>query len=59
MQQEWKKQNNKKFVAENVQEKGGRIINCNLKREHIMPVYTISKPLELEEERNKKKGNSR
>jgi len=43
------KQNNKEYVEGKVQEKGGRIINCSLKRKHIMPIYTSSKPVELEE----------
>ena len=32
------KQNNKEYVAGKAQEKGGRIINCRLKRKHIMSI---------------------
>jgi hypothetical protein len=46
------KQNNKEYVAGKVQENGGRIINYSLKCKHIMPKYTSSKPVALEEERN-------
>jgi len=53
------KQNNKESITGNAQEKGGRIINCSFKRKHIMPISTCSKPVELEEEGNKKKGKSR
>jgi len=53
------KQNNKEYAAGKVQEKGGRIINCGLKRKHIMPIYTSSKPVGLEEEMKKKKRNGR
>jgi DNA polymerase II small subunit/DNA polymerase delta subunit B len=53
------KQNNKGYVAGKVQEKEGRIINCSLKRQHIMPIYTGSKPVKLEKGREKKEGNIR